>query len=373
MNTSTITESGRENGSPTIAGYTLHRVHLELPFPIGDSQVRFVDHWMTVLELTTDEGLTGIGFELQQGLPTPALAQLKAQFEYNMWPDLKGLNPFGAALRITRPRGGNVGAASFPLAVETACWDLIGKSLGLPLYKLLGGTDPLVPAYGSTLDYRLTDNKFRQRLCDFKELGFRGIKIKVGHPDVEWDLNRMSLALDVMGEDVNLMIDANEAWSPKEAIRRAHIYFDEGFDIFWIEDPITREDYAGYAQLRAEIPFTRINTGEYLGFSGKRRLLETGGVDVLNVHGSICMSRASAHLAGDFGIPVSLGNTIMEIGVHLAASLPEVLYLEYSDLAWNRLAQQPVQFEDSQAIAPDRPGHGIELDRNALEEFSRSG
>ena len=61
----------------------------------------------------------------------------------------------------------------------------------------------------------------------------------------------------------------------------------------------------------------------------------------------------------------------MEIGVHLAASLPEVLYLEYSDLAWNRLAQQPVQFEDSQAIAPDRPGHGIELDRNALEEFSR--
>ena len=80
---------------------------------------------------------------------------------------------------------------------------------------------------------------------------------------------------------------------------------------------------------------------------------------------------AAAHLAGDYGIPVSLGNTIMEIGVHIAASLPEVVYLEFSDLAWNRLVKEPVQFLDSQAMAPERPGHGMELDRDALKEFSR--
>lgn len=353
-----------------LADYKLHRVRLELAMPIGDSQVEFTVHWMTVLELTTDNGLTGIGFDLQQGKPTPALAQLEAQFEYNMWPMLRGTNPFGEALRITRPRGGNVGAATSSLAVETAVWDLIGKAAGLPLYQLLGGTNPAVPAYGSTLDYRLTDEQFHSRLGEFKAMGFRGIKIKVGHPDVEWDLKRMAIALEVMGPDVDLMIDANEAWSPKEAIRRSHIYKDTGFDVYWIEDPITREDYSGYAELRGAIPFTRINTGEYLGFSGKRRLLDAGGVDVLNIHGSIGMSRAAAHLAGDFGIPVSLGNTIMEIGVHLAASLPEVLYLEFSDLAWNKLAKQPVQFEGSKAIAPDRPGHGIELDRDALAAYS---
>ena len=167
------------------------------------------------------------------------------------------------------------------------------------------------------------------------------------------------------------MIDANEAWSPKEAIRRCQIYLDHGYDLYWVEDPITREDYAGYASLRTALPMTRINTGEYLGFTGKRRLLEAGGVDVLNVHGSIGMSRAAAYLAGDFGIPVSLGNTLLEIGVHLAASLPEVLYLEYSDLTWNKLAKEPVRFEKSMAIAPDRPGHGIELDQGALAEFSQ--
>jgi L-alanine-DL-glutamate epimerase-like enolase superfamily enzyme len=366
-----------------IVDYTLHRVHLELPLPIGDSQVRFVDHWMTVLELTADgglsadggpsgdAGLTGVGFELQQGKPIAALSELKAQFEYNAWPMLQHANPFGTALRITRPRGGNVGAATFPLAVETALWDLMGKSLALPLYQLLGGTNPQVPAYASTLDFHLSDDEFRTKLKNFKRMGFDAVKIKVGHPDVDWDLRRMGIAQEVMGRNADLMIDANEAWSPKEAIRRAQRYRDEGFDIFWIEDPITREDYAGYARLAAEIPFTRINTGEYLGFSGKRRLLESHGVDVLNLHGSMGMTRAAAHLAGDFGIPVSLGNTNLEIGVHLAASLPECLYMEFSDLPWNRLAKQPVRFENGMALAPDQPGHGIELDRDVLAQYSR--
>ena len=94
---------------------------------------------------------------------------------------------------------------------------------------------------------------------------------------------------------------------------------------------------------------------------------------MLNVHGQINQTRAAAYLAGDYGIPVSLGNTIMEIGVHLAASLPECLYMEYSDLAWNEVATEPIRFEDGYAIAPDRPGHGIELDRDAVERFSRPG
>ena len=63
----------------------------------------------------------------------------------------------------------------------------------------------------------------------------------------------------------------------------------------------------------------------------------------------------------------------MELGVHLAASLPECLYLEFSDLAWNRLAVEPVKFEGGHAIAPDRPGHGITLDRDALAEYSEPG
>lgn len=353
-----------------IADYKLHRLRLPLQPPIGDSQVFFDEHWISVLELLTDDGLTGVGFQLRQGMPTPSLAEQIAQFKFGHWKELKGANPFGVGMRISRPRGGNVGAGEFSLAIETAVWDLMAKAVHLPLYRLLGGTDPKVRAYGSTLDFHLSDADFRQRLGDFQNMGFRAVKTKVGHPDIAWDLRRLGIVLEVFGPDVDLMIDANEAWSPKEALRRANVFHNEGFEVFWIEDPITRDDHAGYAKLCSQIPFARINTGEYLGFGGKRRLLEAHAVDVLNVHGSIAMSRAAAYLAGDYGIPVSLGNTLLEIGVHLAASLPECLYLEYSDLSWNQLAKDPVRFEAGYAFAPDCPGHGIELNYDAIERFS---
>jgi len=356
-----------------IADYQLHRLHIELPLPIGDSQVQFTDHWMTVVELIDETGRTGVGFELQQGLPTAGLAQCQAQFEHAHWQGLAGSEPVSQVLKLSRPRGGNVGATSLPIAVETALWDVLGKQLELPLYRLFGGTEPRVRAYGSTLDFHLTDEEFRARLEVFRRMGFRGIKIKTGHPDVEWDLRRLEIARQVMGSDADLMVDANEAWSPGEALLRIQRYQSEGFRIFWVEDPLTREDYDGYRMLCAETRETRINTGEYLGFSGKRRLLEAHGVDVLNVHGHFGQTRAAAHLAGDYGIPVSMGNTILELGVHLGASLPECHYLEFSDLAWNRLAVEPVRFEDSYAVAPDRPGHGIELDRDALMRFSCPG
>ncbi|HAA52691.1 MAG TPA: mandelate racemase, partial [Planctomycetaceae bacterium] len=133
---------------------------------------------------------------------------------------------------------------------------------------LFGGTDPRVRAYGSTLDFHLDESEFRSWMGHFAEMGMQAIKIKVGHPDVEWDLGRLATVRDVLGPGVDVMVDANEAWSTKEAISRMKRYDDEGFDIFWIEDPITREDYPGYAMLAAEIGTSRINTGEYLGFHG---------------------------------------------------------------------------------------------------------
>ena len=158
-----------------ITDYQLHRLHIELPLPIGDSQVRFTDHWMTVVELIDESGRSGVGFELQQGLPTAGSEQRQAQFEYAHWPALQGSEPASQVLKLSRPRGGNVGATPLPVAVETALWDVLGKQLEQPLYRLFGGTDPKVRAYGSTLDFHLTDNEFRARLGDFRGMGFRGI------------------------------------------------------------------------------------------------------------------------------------------------------------------------------------------------------
>ncbi|MCH2124436.1 MAG: mandelate racemase/muconate lactonizing enzyme family protein [Pirellulaceae bacterium] len=354
-----------------ITSYTLHRLNIPLPLPIGDSQVRFDEHWLTVLELHCDNGTTGVGFGLQQGKPTCSLADLKMQFEYSCWNALKDQPPLHLAQRITRPRGGNVGGGYLILPVETALWDLVGKQLEMPLYRVFGGEHREVRAYGSTLDFRLSDEDFRKKLQRVSDCGFRAVKTKVGHTDIQWDLRRLAMVYDVMGKDIDLMVDANEAWSVKETLIRMNRYRDAGFEIFWIEDPITRGDYEGYARLCTELTFTRVNTGEYVGFSEKRQLLERGAVDVLNLHDAIHVTRAAAHLAADYGIPTSMGNTFLEIGVHLGASLPECLYMEFSDLAWNEIAQEPVEFRDGFALAPDRPGHGMELNQDKLTFYSK--
>ena len=91
--------------------------------------------------------------------------------------------------------------------------------------------------YASGLDFHLTDSEYVQFFSEAAALGYRGFKIKVGHPDVEWDLNRLGLLRDAVGGLGPVMVDANEAWSPREAVRRLDIYRRAGFDILWVEDP----------------------------------------------------------------------------------------------------------------------------------------
>jgi L-alanine-DL-glutamate epimerase-like enolase superfamily enzyme len=89
--------------------------------------------------------------------------------------------------------------------------------------------------------------------------------------------------------------------------------------------------------------------------------LLAGGTDILNVHGQVTDVMHIGWLAAELGIPVSLGNTFLEVGVHMACALPEVEWLEYSFQNFDHLVQQPVEITDGWAIAPDRPGHGLEL------------
>jgi L-alanine-DL-glutamate epimerase-like enolase superfamily enzyme len=98
--------------------------------------------------------------------------------------------------------------------------------------------------------------------------------------------------------------------------------------------------------------------------------MEHRAVDILNLHGRISQSMQAAWLAAEIGVPVSLGNTTCEIGVHLAAALPEAEWLENSFIGWDVLVVQPVQFENGYAIAPDRPGHGLAISDAARAELA---
>ncbi|MGN6103341.1 MAG: mandelate racemase/muconate lactonizing enzyme family protein, partial [Devosia sp.] len=256
-------------------------------------------------------------------------------------------------------------------ALQVALWDLAAKQVNLPLHRLLGSRRDKVEAYASGLDFHLSDDEFARFFAHADALGYRAFKIKVGSPDFDWDLNRLNILKEVVRKDALVMIDANEAWGAKEALVKLEKIRDAGFALEWVEDPILRDDFAGLKLLRDRVSWTKINSGEYLDARGKRLLMEADAVDLLNIHGQISDMLHIGWLAADRGIPIVLGNTFLEVGVHLACALPEVAWMEYSFLNYNQLVDEPVVIRDGYAYAPDRPGHGFVLSDSARRDWAR--
>ena len=114
-----------------------------------------------------------------------------------------------------------------------------------------------------------------------------------------------------------------------------------------------------------------INSGEYLDAAGKRLLMLAGATDMLNVHGQVTDVMRIGWLAAELGIPVTLGNTFLEFGVHMACALPEVEWLEYSFQNLDHLVEEPMTIGDGWIYAPERPGHGLVLSDTARNEWAR--
>jgi L-alanine-DL-glutamate epimerase-like enolase superfamily enzyme len=355
----------------TISSYRITRYAFPRSRPIGDSQIRVDMHYLGTLELFSDTGVSGLGFFGSLLSPLPPLAELERVFADEVAPGLLGQQPEVLLNRLSRPRGGNIRGNIFGQPVNQALWDLAAKHANLPLARLLGSTQTRVRAYASGLEFHLPTEQAVALFADAAAQGFRAFKLKVGHPDLQWDLARLKAVYEAVGPDALLMVDANEAWSPKEAIRCAHAYHDAGFPIYWIEDPCLRDDFAGLAQVCAAVPFAHINSGEYLDLRGKIKLMEARAVDMLNIHGHISDSLTAAKIAAHYGIPVSLGNTNFELGVHIAAALPEATWLEYSFQDYNHIIEQPIEFVEGYALVPERPGHGFTLSEAARREYAR--
>jgi L-alanine-DL-glutamate epimerase-like enolase superfamily enzyme len=335
--------------------------------------VRADDVNIAALELIADTGAVGLGFLQTLFVPLPDVTEIERVFRVEVWPGLEGQAPAGLIHRVSRPRGGNQRAPMLPFgeAVQIALWDLAAKEVGLPLHTMLGSRKSRVRAYASGLDFHLSDDAFCAFFAHAESIGYSAFKIKVGHPDFEWDLNRLRLLAKTVRPGSLFMIDANESWGAKEAAVKLETIRRAGYQLLWVEDPILRNDFEGLRLLRESIPWTMINSGEYLDASGKRALMMAGGTDILNVHGPVTDVMRIGWLAAELGIPVSLGNTFLEVGVHAACALPEVEWLEYSFQNFDHLVDQPVEIRDGWAYAPDRPGHGLVLSETARKQWSR--
>ena len=353
-----------------------------------------------LVEIDTDAGLTGLG-EAKVGVGNlgnyaalvtlihaelaPVLIGRDARDITALWEAIYNgtrahyVAAHGRTFPIVGRRGITVSALS---GIDIALWDLLGKALGQPVWRLLGGRlRERIPAYASG-GWAPVGGVGKQ-LRQYVERGHRAVKMRVGLQDASVDDSaaRVREARETLGPGVGLMVDAHGTWSVREAQRFARKVAD--CDLGWLEEPVSPDNVAGQAEVRAatDIPIAAGET-EQTRFAF-RDLIEARAVDVLQpdvaIAGGITETLRICALAATHGLTVAPhlwgGAVLFASGLHLAVATPCVTTLEFSrgeNPLLNDLVEEPFDLVDGYVLAPDRPGLGLTLNRDFVRSISVS-
>lgn len=317
----------------------------------------------------TDEGITGIS------VAAPAARSHIHSLVENLLleRDPRGVRGLWKRMVDFVFKGGNRGIVTDAIsAIDVALWDLKAKARNEPLWKTLGASTRRVKAYASGLDMPLSDEELRAFYEGMAQKGISAGKLKVGL-DQEADLRRLSIMREALarhGKNPALLIDSNEYWSPKQAIRHIR-YLEEHYDITWAEEPARRWDYRGLRQVSQSIT-AAVATGENLDeISEFTPLIANEAVDVVQIGSGtsgITGAMQVAHLAYAFERPVSMMNCPANYMAHLAAALPNHMMMEVVAPGMDALMKVDNRIEEGRIVLGDSPGLGITFDQAKLEE-----
>jgi D-galactarolactone cycloisomerase len=353
-----------------------------------------------LVEIDTDAGLTGLGeakvgvgnlgnyaalVTLIQAELAPLLIGRDARDVTALWETIYNgtrahyVVAHGRTFPIVGRRGITVSALS---GIDIALWDLLGKALGQPVWRLLGGRlRERIPAYAS--GGWAPAGGVGKQLRQYVERGHRAVKMRVGLQDksVDDSAARVREARETLGPGVGLMVDAHGTWSVREAQRFARKVAD--CDLGWLEEPVSPDNVAGQAEVRAatDIPIAA-GESEQTRFAF-RDLIEARAVDVLQpdvaIAGGITETLRICALAATHGLTVAPhlwgGAVLFASGLHLAVATPCVTTLEFSrgdNPLLNDLVAEPFDLVDGYVLAPDRPGLGLTLNREFVHSVSVS-
>lgn len=323
----------------------------------------------SVLELRTDSELTGIacgGGNVRSIIDSLVDGILKGQ-------DPRRVTGLWQRMVDKHFKGGHDGLANDAISVlDMALWDLKAKANDEPLWKTLGGTERRINAYASGLDMPLSDSELHAWYRSMAtEYGFTAGKLKVGL-DQESDIRRIGIMKDALGvslDDPDLMIDANEYWSPKQAIRKVR-EIEATFRLAWVEEPARRWDFLGLRRISDAITAPvcageNLDTlGDFLGYFHNR------SADVVQVSagmGGITCALQLADAAYGFELPITLGGSAGHLHAHLASVMPNYVTIEIGNpVDDSGVILSDTKIENGQAVLGDKPGLGIEIDREVL-------
>ncbi|MGH8868772.1 MAG: mandelate racemase/muconate lactonizing enzyme family protein [Actinomycetes bacterium] len=334
--------------------------------PVGDVN-GFVDDGITEVPLVvveTDGGLEGIGIGSHTDVE-------------RVFPAIVGQDPRATSALYDQMlahvfKSGHAGATFGGIgALDMALWDLKAKMAEEPLWRTLGAADRFIPGYASALEIAAPDDGLEELYAGWVARGFTSVKVKGGR-DLGRDLARLTRVRDIFRANTKqpaLMLDANESWNKKQAIR--HICaLEREIDLAWVEEPLRRWDADGMAMVSRAVR-AAVATGENLtGLEQFKPLLDAGAVDIVQTGSmwGITHFLRIATVAHSRDLPISpVGSTASPVW-HAAAAVPNHLAAELQDLGSPLGVHSPHEITDGGVVLSDDPGHGLSIDEAVIAQ-----
>lgn len=323
-----------------------------------------------VLRLKTDQGIEGVAYVSRVG---PRNIRAMALVIEAMVESLAGLDPSNTEEIYRKVFGPSLGAPVSGLelraasAIDVACWDLKGKAVDQPIWKLMGGFRDRLPISANwALMPGPPKDKLQAHLENLVSRGFKAVKCPLGFATMDAAIDHVKFVRAVVGPDVKIIVDLNFQHTVKSALHFARE--TEEVDLYWIEDPVAFHDYDGMAEVRAKAK-QNVTCGEVFQFQHEFKwLLEKRGSDNVMIDQDLGLTGflKVAHMAQAYGCPV-INHLAPEALSHPIAAVPNGLIVGL--VPWGQpLFTEQLQVEDGNLVMSHAPGLGLTLDEDVLKK-----
>jgi L-alanine-DL-glutamate epimerase-like enolase superfamily enzyme len=347
---------------------------LTIPTP-KPMALQYPQHKLVVAQISTDQGPMGLGYSLVFG---GGGAEAVLAYVDRLKHALIGEDPLYVEHlweKMFRVDMGmkKQGAAAYALsALDIGLWDIAGKALGKPLYKLWGAVRHRIPCYGSGGWAKYSVDELVREASKYAAQGCKYYKMKIHDPDPKVNRARVEAVKRAVGPDVRLMVDVNQRLDVLGARRQAALL--EEFDLVWYEEPVLADDLQALGEVAASIRipvatgennYTRYEFRDIIERKGARYLMP----DVCRANG-FSETLKIGHLAAAHGLQLS-PHVVHEISLHVVGALANGFLVEYMDWAPPDLFEEMPECKGGRFRIPDRPGHGMALAKGAIDKYRR--
>ncbi len=359
---------------PALTLRSIRAVPIEVPmtYVLGTSAAAIKTASLLLIDLETEQGITGRGylFCYMREAAAAMAAMVDAAGSAFKGDRVAPLDLWAKLARRFKLIGVQGIVRMAMAGIDVAAWDALAIAAGVPLATLLGSAPRPIRAYNSCgLGLMSSPDAVADEAEKLLSGGFTGVKLRLGYPTLAADLAAVRAVRRRIPDSAALMVDYNQALGVAEALKRGRALDDEG--IYWLEEPIAHDDYAGYARLVAKLK-TPIQIGENFSevTSMAMALSQRAAVFVmpdLERIGGVTGWQLASGLAAAHRIEMS-SHLFPEVSAHLLAATPTGHWLEYMDWA-NAILEEPLRIEDGFAIPSARPGNGLVWREDAVAHY----